>query len=99
VSSYFRVALCAVGQIPMSVQYAEWTAFTIQGVSVVVRVLCVTHRELGSGSVRSGLSLPHLLGAIVVLALGLLLAVVSLLIELCYRHVTAAPTVSLRCAS
>ena len=59
-------------------------------------VVCY-YRKLGSGSVRSGLSLPHLLGAFVVLALGLLLAVVSLLIELGYRHVTAAPTVSAVC--
>ena len=98
VSSYSRTALYAVGQIPMSVQYAERTAFTVQGVSVVVHVLC-QYREPGSGSVRSGLSLLQLLDVFVVLALGLLLAAVSLLIELCHRHVTAAPTVCLRCAS
>ena len=67
--------------------------------SVCIRVFCVCrYRKLGSDSVRSGLSLAHLQGAFVVLALGLLLAVISLLIELCHGLVTAPHRQCLRCA-
>jgi hypothetical protein len=88
VSSYCR----AVGHIPMSVRCAERTVCSCW------YVVC-PYRKLGSGNVRSGLSLPHLMGAFVVLAVGLLLAVISLLIELGHRHVTAAPAMCLQCAS
>ena len=95
---YRKLTVQGVSVCSCSFVVCHYRKLTVQGVSVAVRLLC-HYRKLGSGSLRSGLSLPQLMDVFVVLALGLLLAVVSLLIELCHHHVTAAPSVCLRCAS